>query len=111
MAKNKDDSVKRLDVLKMIGDCLFDAMQWSKYKDPSCAHFAVSYYDKAESLIELLEIHDCKSVGGFDKGQPHPGNIFDRFDWLCKKYHDPEKIKFACGISSYQNLRDYFKEE
>lgn len=111
MTRDKNDSVKRLVILKMIGDHLFDAMQWSGYKEPSCLHFAVSYYDKAESLIEILEVHDCKSVGGFDIGQPHPENIFDRWDWLFRKYHNPEKLRFACGLSTYRELRDYFKEE
>ena len=50
-----------------------------------------TYTAKAEALIELLEIHDCGSVGGFD---PEVGGdslhwllyLEQRFDALKRKY-------------------------
>jgi hypothetical protein len=52
----------------------------------------VSYYiAKAEALIELLEIHDCGSVGGFDPesgGDSLHGLLYleERFEALKRKY-------------------------
>lgn len=41
---------------------------------------------RLEALVELLEIFDCGSVGGFSKGQPEMRSVFDRARWLLKKY-------------------------
>jgi len=46
---------------------------------------------KAEGLIELLEIHDCGSVGGFDidgGGDPSHGLLYleERYEALKRKY-------------------------
>ena len=47
------------------------------------------YYNKAESLIETLEIEDCGSVGGFDKENPKRiisgFDLYDRFLTLIRK--------------------------
>jgi len=44
---------------------------------------------QARSLIELLESHDCGSIGGFDKEDPkcgrHGDDLASRFKWLKKK--------------------------
>lgn len=46
---------------------------------------AVGHYHRAEALIELLEVLDCGSVGGYDKGQTeaHRRTLRNRYDWLC----------------------------
>jgi hypothetical protein len=49
------------------------------------------YIAKAEALIELLEIHDCGSVGGFDVdagGDPMHGLLYleQRYESLKNKY-------------------------
>jgi hypothetical protein len=51
---------------------------------------AMEYEFKAEGLIELLEVVNCGSIGGFDKGQPDARVVKDstreRFNWLKRKY-------------------------
>jgi hypothetical protein len=50
-----------------------------------------TYIAKAEALIELLEIHDCGSMGGFDTevgGDSLHGLLYleQRFDAIKRKY-------------------------
>jgi hypothetical protein len=48
------------------------------------------YIAKAEALIELLEVHDCGSIGGFDAevGDSLHGLLYleQRFEALKRKY-------------------------
>ena len=55
----------------------------------------------AECLIELLEVADCGSIGGFDKGQEYRSNLFERWDWLIKKYHRPSDFKDYAEIKKF----------
>lgn len=80
--KNPPD-VSRDILLKRIADHLVQVQQWAEIHSYDLAN---NYSLKSEALIELLEIADCGSIGGFDRDQPRALNIFDRFDWLCKKY-------------------------
>lgn len=44
---------------------------------------------EAEAMIELLESHDCGSIGGFDPEDPKCGkhaDIYSRYEWLKRKY-------------------------
>jgi hypothetical protein len=53
------------------------------------------YIAKAEGLIQLLEIHDCGPVGGFETdGNPLHGLLYleQRFEAL-KRKHAPKKKK------------------
>jgi hypothetical protein len=50
-----------------------------------------TYMAKAEALIELLEVHDCGSVGGFD-GKSGLLYLEQRFEALQSKY-GPKRIK------------------
>lgn len=47
---------------------------------------ALKWRTQAETLIELLEVDDCGSKGGFDekRGQirKHPYSLRDRYEWL-----------------------------
>lgn len=45
----------------------------------------LEYKIRAEALIELVEIEECGSVGGYDKGQPRSRSLGDRFEWVAKK--------------------------
>lgn len=48
--------------------------QWKN--DPS-NYF--KYFNKTEMLVELLEVDNCGSIGGFDKGQKIPhGTPYER---------------------------------
>jgi hypothetical protein len=40
------------------------------------------YAYKAQALIEMLEIHDCGSVGGFGNGHTGSHNLENRYQWL-----------------------------
>jgi hypothetical protein len=62
------------------------------------------YICKAEALIEILEIDDCGSVGGFDKMNPNKGIVkhllFNRFLTLIAKYPELKgEIKLSCGYT------------
>lgn len=50
----------------------------------------IKYIYRAEALIELLEVHDCGSAGGFDKdtGDPRHGlfSLEERLEALKRKY-------------------------
>lgn len=77
----------RQSILRAIDQNLEIAEQWKEcpYKVEWVARVA-SYSFKAEALIELLEVHDCGSVGGFDKGQEFPGSdLKKRYVWLKNK--------------------------
>ena len=59
-----------------------------------------TYVAKAEALIELLEIHDCGSVGGFDVdagGDSMCGLLYleQRFEALKRKYAPKKKSRGA----------------
>lgn len=49
---------------------------------------AVKYAVAAEALIELAEVLDCGSIGGYGKGETEDDQqcLFNRWNWLCKKY-------------------------
>ena len=46
---------------------------------------AIAHAHRAEALIELLEVHDCGSVGGFDEGNQGIYSIELRYAFLRKK--------------------------
>lgn len=46
---------------------------------------SIAHAHRAEVLIELLEVHDCGSVGGFDDGNHGIYSIELRYDFLRKK--------------------------
>ena len=101
-------SLSRQTILKHIGDSLALVVQWSK--TPAWCENVVKYHHKAEALIEVLETKDCGSVGGFDKGQPRPRTLFDRWDWLYRKYDDPTGKRFGYDIRTYEDIRDFFQD-
>lgn len=103
--------IQRLTILNAIGDCFQQVIQWSEYKEPSWSENVTQYLYQAEVLIKILEIQDCGSVGGFDDSQPQPRNLFDRWDWLFRKYNDPKDKKFGCNIASYKNIKAFFESE
>lgn len=94
--------IKRLDILKKIGEHLSQIKQWTRYN--SYGHCA-AYHAKAEGLIEILEIDDCGSTGGYDLNQPRAFNIFDRWVWLYKKHNCPTEYK------NYKQIEEFFNEK
>lgn len=73
----------RITILKNIKESLSAITQWSEMQ-----HWenAAKYAAKAEALIELLEVDDCGSIGGFDakRGQNRDRHwtLTKRYDWL-----------------------------
>lgn len=99
-------SIDRKKILDTIGEHLESIIQWSG-KTCFCEN-VTEYYHKALALIELLEAEDCGSTGGYDSGQPSAKNIFDRWDWLYRKYNNPEKYK---KYQSYEEIKEFFDNQ
>lgn len=80
-------TVQRDAVLKRIDENMQQVRQWSDLAEYA---LAATYQAKTEALVELLEIADCGSVGGFDKKRGQPGvsgmkgrdRLQVRIDWL-----------------------------
>jgi hypothetical protein len=103
------NAVDRIKVLNRIGDHFQMIIQWHGIKKPSCSESTTQYFNKAMALIELLEIEDCGSTGGYDKGQPPASTLFDRWDWLYRKYDNPEERMYGCNIVSYKDIKLFFE--
>ena len=43
---------------------------------------------KASALIELVEVFDCGSVGGFGQGYTGNRSLESRLEWLERKYQE-----------------------
>jgi hypothetical protein len=95
--ENKKKQPSRKEILTEILEDFQSMYQWVIVDPESYAKYA----NKAESLIELLEVVDCGSVGGFDTNNPSvivlgdnycmPKNptgfkLFDRFLMILNKY-------------------------
>ena len=77
-------------ILDAIEEELKMAYQWSKQFaekriKPDYSTNAFGYIHRAEALIELLEVHDCGSVGGFDEGNKGLYSLEERYAALVKK--------------------------
>ena len=95
-----NQSPERLTILRKIGDCFSDVISMYGFFDREAFEDSARALVQIEVLVELLEVHDCGSTGGFDERQPCSGDLglFERWDWLFRKYHNPEGMKFSCGI-------------
>lgn len=81
-------------ILDRAHGCLNRVNQWARM---SSFDAAAKYYNQAESLIELVEIDVCGSVGGFDKGQENysvasqidniDDALYSRYHWLMNHYY------------------------
>ena len=103
---NPVKTVKRSTVLNAIFANFQMATQWPANVEGK------DYIAKAESLIELLEVADCGSTGGFDDDNPRTSvtnhRLFDRFLTVLRKYpQDEKKIESRCG-ADVNTLTEYF---
>lgn len=66
---------------------LFNLEQVKQWADMGLYGNAAKYSAKAEACIELLEVADCGSTGGFDVGQDREKNwtLEMRYRWLKEK--------------------------
>lgn len=101
----------RLFLLQTIFDTLQMATQW-----PTCDEGSTTghYLAKADALVELLEVSDCGSVGGFDRTNPNIRvtgcNVFDRFLTLLRKRPgDVKRIKPVCN-ATVATLTQFYTE-
>jgi len=82
--------------------------QW-RDMSTSSLESATGYYYKAVALIEVLEVDDCGSVGGF--GNEHAINklkgkydsLFARFLYYAIQYQ-------GLKIENFDALKDYYKD-
>lgn len=78
-------------ILDEIASCL-EQVSLDNPKTAYAFERACNYAKKAEILIEVLEVHNCGSVGGYDKGQPFSYDLLGRYEWLVKKCPKKKKI-------------------
>ena len=111
MKKQEITEPTRLTILQEIFEQFQYATQWFPYDN------FLSNLKKAEALIELLEVHDCSFIGGFDENQNGEDDLYDRFLCLCNKYNQLNNIKKVCYFTpkkmrkyfdKIKNLREYF---
>ncbi len=58
-------------------------LQWACLKK---YQLAAKFEARFEKVLELMEVLDCGSVGGFGKGQPSTSCLLNRLVWLKTKY-------------------------
>jgi hypothetical protein len=100
-------TIERIDILNRAFGHFQQVTQW-----PDSAT-GIKYMSKADALIEVLEVIDCGSIGGFDKENPHKRvtgcNKFDRFLTVLAKYDDAKNITPICG-ADVKTLTTYFTQ-
>lgn len=99
----------RIKILQMIFNSFQQMTQWVTCAPNSYAE----YHNQAKALIELLEIEDCGSTGGFDMDSKLPNickySLYDRFIALLNKYEDNYNLKDECGFTP-RTLCEYFND-
>lgn len=90
-AKGVPDTSNQVPSRKKIIEAIEDAFRMEKQWKGSRTsyHCAAEYAARAKGLIELLEVHDCGSIGGFDPEDPNKGkrnSLESRLEWLKEKY-------------------------
>ncbi len=101
--------VSRIRILNNIFEHFQQISQWL----PNHCDTAAKYTAKAEALIEVLEVVDCGSVGGFDLENPVTNEtdfeLYNRFLALVRKYRNQDDIKKVCEFNVV-TLGRYFKQ-
>ena len=97
----------RIKVLNMIFSNFQQITQWI----PSEIDIAHRYMLKAKGLIEMLEVGDCGSIGGYDRDNnvifDSGFRLYGRFLALVRKYKNEKDIKRQCYFD-LENLKKYF---
>jgi len=91
----------------------FDDFQMISQWIPWQMEHAAKYHNKAESIIDYLEVVDCGSIGGYDNANPikRSGHyeLYDRFLTVLAKHNNQDDLKNCCYFTP-QTLGDYFKK-
>lgn len=105
---NTFNKEQRITILNKIFHNLLLVKQWNINHPQN----SIEYHYKALGLIELLEVDDCGSVGGYDKSNKllkvSEHSPFNRFYTLVNKHNDFDNISTTNGIG-IDELKDYFK--
>ncbi|KKL69499.1 hypothetical protein LCGC14_2114300 [marine sediment metagenome] len=105
--KKQEKCISVKSLLKDAREAFEMVIQWGVVKDSYEWNQTVTrYLIEANSIIELVEVFDCGSVGGFGAGQmveDYHTSLFDRWTWLCQKYHPKYKIS--------RELIEYFERK
>jgi len=113
MKKKKRKQPTRLEILQEIFECFQQVTQWMPdvSSDADYSNGVTTYLHKAEALIEILEVCDCGSTGGYDMDihPDHRGDmgLYERFLWLIEKYNKRTDIKSSCNFTP-DILQKYF---
>jgi hypothetical protein len=81
-------TISRETILKRIESCLESVEDWAERTEFHDGNLdsAYNYQCQALALIELLEVDDCGSCGGYDarRGQPQYSRrtLKSRYEWL-----------------------------
>lgn len=98
--------------IKILNDIFSNFQQTTQWLPDNMGN-ASKYMFKAESLIEMLEVDDCGSIGGYDQKSPVISKsgflLYDRFIALVNRYDNKNDIKKCCQFN-LENLGQYFKE-
>lgn len=113
MEVNKLKTENRIKILNVIFEDFQQITQWL----PNNIEFAIEYMYKAKGLIELLEVEDCGSVGGFDPKSPviresSPRlafDLYDRYLAVVRRCDNEKDINKECYFD-LNSLKMYFKE-
>lgn len=104
----------RIMILQEIFEHFQQVTQWVPGEFCHADHSSgvLTYLNKAEALIEVLEICDCGSTGGFDPKMPteliRGGlSLYERFLWLVNKYNNRKDIQHECNFT-LESLYTYF---
>ena len=99
--------MKRIDILNKIFSNFQQITQWI----PNNFSSASKYMFRSECLIEILEVEDCGSTGGFDFNSPvileTNFHLYDRFLAVLKKYNKKEDIEEVCNFN-VDDIQKYF---
>jgi hypothetical protein len=95
---------------KKILQDIFNHFQQMTQWITTCPNSYSKYFNQAVGLIELLEVEDCGSIGGFDKSNPVKWNEsgfheYDRFLALLRK--ENTKLKKECYFTP-ETMRKYW---
>ena len=98
--------------IKILNDIFSNFQQITQWL-PNNIDNASKYMFKAESLIEILEVDDCGSIGGYDQKSPVIRKsgflLYDRFIALVNRYDNKNDIKKCCQFD-LENLGQYLEK-
>ena len=102
-------NIERLNILNAIFSKFQSAGQYITTNPSSYAE----YISSAAALIQLLEVADCGSTGGFDKNNKRKSvtnfKVFDRFLTLVRKYENENDIESICGFT-LESLGQFYNQ-